>query len=149
MDLKSWRKSYMVMLALYYFREKFRNNIKNPCTLLPHYFPFFIKLPLWGSMLIKFGFLIDEALWKMKNNEEAMCKVSLCILVFTHFLCKFFRFIYTMVSDAFPGLFQYCISRLYYLWKRIFFYFEFGNTLNIVNLNQSQQQPNFFVTSFM
>ena len=26
-------------------------------------------------MLIKFGFLIEEALWKMEDNEEAMCKV--------------------------------------------------------------------------
>ena len=36
-------------------------------------------------MLIKFGFFIKEAFWKMKNNEEAICKVPLCILVSASF----------------------------------------------------------------
>ena len=50
------------------------------------------------SMLIQFDFLIEEALWKvennevalwkMENNEEAMCKVPLCIVVFIDFSCE-------------------------------------------------------------
>ena len=39
-------------------------------------------------MLIKFGFFIEEALWKMESNEAAMCKVTLRMLVFTNFSCK-------------------------------------------------------------
>ena len=61
-----------------------------PCTMLPHYFLSFTKVPLRESMLIKFGFLIEEALWKMKNNEEAICKVPLYMLVFTNFPCHIF-----------------------------------------------------------
>ena len=43
-------------------------------------FSIFIKAsssrkPIWSTY-----FLIEEALWKMENNEEAMCKVPLCIL---------------------------------------------------------------------
>ena len=39
-------------------------------------------------MLIKFCFLTEEALGKMENNEDAMCEVPLCIVVFTHFSFK-------------------------------------------------------------
>ena len=43
---------------------------------------------------------------------------SLCLLIFH---AKLLRFIDTRVSAIFAGLFSYCISRLYYLLKRIFF----------------------------
>ena len=34
------------------------------------------------NMLIEFGFLIEKALQKMKeNNEEAMCKIPICMVV--------------------------------------------------------------------
>ena len=42
------------------------------CTLLPYYFPSFTKLPLWGSLIWSTYFLIEETLWKIENNEEAM-----------------------------------------------------------------------------
>ena len=37
----------------------------------------------------------------------------------------------------------------YIVCENAFVYSEFGKILTIVNLNQSQQQPNFIVTSFM
>ena len=50
-----------------------------PCTLLPYYSLYF-TMQKWGNILIKFVFLIKKALWKMGNNEEAMCKVPLCMV---------------------------------------------------------------------
>ena len=55
-----------------------------PSTLLPYYFSSFTKLSLCRSILIKFSFFIEEALWKMGNNEGVMYKVPLCMLVFTN-----------------------------------------------------------------
>ena len=41
------------------------------------------------------------------------------------------------------------ILYIYIICENAFFYYEFGTILTIVNINQSQQQPNFFVISFM
>ena len=60
-----------------------------PCALLPHYVLSFTKLSLWGSQILSTYFLIEEALWKMENNEKVMCKVPLWILFF---LSKFVLF---------------------------------------------------------
>ena len=55
------------------------------CRFFPHCFPSFTKLPLWGSQSWSTYFLIEIALWKMENNEEAMCMVPLCSLFYWHF----------------------------------------------------------------
>ena len=35
-------------------------------------------------MLIKFGFLVEETLWKMENNEERIYKVPFRILDYVY-----------------------------------------------------------------
>ena len=85
----------------------------------------------------------------MENNKEATFKVSLCILVFTNFLCK-------IVQVYLHEDFCYTCRRvsIFYIYvilfvKTHFFYSMFGNISTIVNFNQNQQQPNFFVTLFI
>ena len=50
--------------------EKERKHAVGTCTLLPHYFASSTKPPLWESILIKFGFLIWEAFWKIMRKKS-------------------------------------------------------------------------------
>ena len=42
---------------------------------------FFTKPPLLGSMLIKFSFRIQEALYKMGKNEKAGLTLHACCII--------------------------------------------------------------------
>ena len=79
----------------------------------------------------------------MENDEEAKCEIfhfpSLILLIFH---AKLFWFIYTSFSLHLQACFN-IVYLGYIICKNAFFYSEFGNILTIVNLNQSQQQPNF------
>ena len=61
------------------------------------------------------------------------------------------NFLGLFIRGFLPHL-QACINIIYLnyiICENAFFYSELCNILTIQNLNQSQQQPNFFVTSFM
>ena len=58
-------------------------------------------------MLIKFDFLIEVTLLKMENNEKQFARFHLASFYLLIFYAKLLRF-------TFAGLFEYCISKLYY-----------------------------------
>ena len=77
-------ESFKIREYILYIREKSEKEEKacevRTCTLRPHYFVSFTKPPLWGSILIKFGFLIKEALWKMRKKLFRIF-LTLCSIV--------------------------------------------------------------------
>ena len=69
--------------SIKYKKKSTKINVKGckvgPCKLIPDYFYSFENPPLRVKMVIEFGILIKEVLWKMKYKEVAMCEASLCI----------------------------------------------------------------------
>ena len=61
-----------------------------------------------NNLVNKFRFLIEEVLWKMKNNKKAICK-ALCLLVLVHRLAFFY-------SRPNGGLRLIHIVKIYTLW---------------------------------
>ena len=53
-------------------------------------------LSLWGSQIPSTYLLIEVALWKMENNEDATCKVPLCML-FLQFVCSDIMYYYFVI----------------------------------------------------
>ena len=100
-------------------------------------------------MLVNFGFLREEASWKMENNEEALFKFHFASLFLLIFHVKLFRFIMRGFMLHLQACFDIVYLLVYIVCEKAFFYSQFGSIFTIVNFNQSQQRPNFFLTSFI
>ena len=97
----------------------FKNVKKNekackvePCTLIPYFSSLFLYEEVCESNLASSYRKLGER-WKIMRKQCDRFHFACMFLLIFH--AKLLRFIYTRISATFAGLFQYCISRLYYL----------------------------------
>ena len=76
-------------------------------------FAIFHDASLWGSTIWSPYFLIEVALWKMKNNEEAVCEALQAFFNFVSEVMKMIKFErFIIVSNVWLALSSVIVTTL-------------------------------------